>query len=276
MGVLLHLEAADRLGLGCRRPPARLAIASCGNAALAAATLAAAVGPAARRLRPAVRPIRWVVDRLEQLGAQRRRVPPPGRRSAGRSVHPPLPRGRRRRRRAVQRPGPGRRAVPRRRAHDRLGAGGAARRRRRSIGSSSRSAAGRWPPPSATRCATRGSRHRRGSTPCRWRAARRSRGRGPARERVGLRPGGAPLDGVHAPVGRASRRRRPPASSTTRPTTGWASSTPSPAPAVRPVVASEDDVLGGERPRSARDVDPGRSHRFRRPRRTARVASTRR
>ena len=38
--ILLHLVAAERLGLLAQRPP--LAIASCGNAALAAATLAAA------------------------------------------------------------------------------------------------------------------------------------------------------------------------------------------------------------------------------------------
>ena len=41
MTILLHLLACERLGLTDRRPP--LAIASCGNAALAAATLAAAV-----------------------------------------------------------------------------------------------------------------------------------------------------------------------------------------------------------------------------------------
>ncbi len=68
MGVLLHLVAAERLGLA---PPVagRLAIASCGNAALAAATLAAA---AQRPLDVFVPP--WadtgIVDRLEQLGAQ--------------------------------------------------------------------------------------------------------------------------------------------------------------------------------------------------------------
>jgi threonine synthase len=41
IGILLHLLAAERLGLLAGRP--RLAIASCGNAALAAATLAARV-----------------------------------------------------------------------------------------------------------------------------------------------------------------------------------------------------------------------------------------
>jgi threonine dehydratase len=41
VGILLHLRAAEQLGLLTDRPP--LAIASCGNAALAAATLAARV-----------------------------------------------------------------------------------------------------------------------------------------------------------------------------------------------------------------------------------------
>ena len=40
VSILLHLKAAELVGLGGREPG--LAIASCGNAALAAATLAAA------------------------------------------------------------------------------------------------------------------------------------------------------------------------------------------------------------------------------------------
>jgi threonine synthase len=68
MGVLLHLVAAERLGVGSSAA-GRLAIASCGNAALGAATLAAA---AARSLDIFVPP--WadagIVDRLDALGAR--------------------------------------------------------------------------------------------------------------------------------------------------------------------------------------------------------------
>ncbi len=80
VGILLHLRAAETLGLLTERPP--LAIASCGNAALAAATLAAGAG--------------WPIDvyvptwmdgafgrRLDELGArihvcERRDDDPPG------------------------------------------------------------------------------------------------------------------------------------------------------------------------------------------------------
>lgn len=48
MGILLHLEVSERLGLADPKARPDLAIASCGNAALAAAVLARAVG---RRLR---------------------------------------------------------------------------------------------------------------------------------------------------------------------------------------------------------------------------------
>lgn len=68
MGALLHLEAADRLGLGYLAASSRLAIASCGNAALAAATLAAAVGrPLDVFVPPSADP--WILGRLEELGA---------------------------------------------------------------------------------------------------------------------------------------------------------------------------------------------------------------
>jgi threonine synthase len=49
VGILLHLRAAEELGLLAGRPP--LAIASCGNAALAAATLASRVDWPIRRVR---------------------------------------------------------------------------------------------------------------------------------------------------------------------------------------------------------------------------------
>jgi len=79
--ILLHLRAAEVLGrAGPVRPP--LAIASCGNAALAAATLAAAVGwPIAVHVPPGANPA--VLARLATLGAQvvtcpRRDDDPPG------------------------------------------------------------------------------------------------------------------------------------------------------------------------------------------------------
>ena len=68
MGLLLHLEVAERLGLADPDDRPDLAIASCGNAALAAAVLARAGG---RRLRVFV-PVDAdpaVVRRLEELEA---------------------------------------------------------------------------------------------------------------------------------------------------------------------------------------------------------------
>ncbi len=67
-GVLLYLEVAERLGLAdpSRRPD--LAIASCGNAALAAAVVAAAGGRTLRVFVPVdADPV--VLARLEELGA---------------------------------------------------------------------------------------------------------------------------------------------------------------------------------------------------------------
>lgn len=71
--ILVHLRAAEQIGLapwlrvGTGRPP--LAIASCGNAALAAATLAAAVSwPIQVFVPPTASPA--VTERLRQLGAQ--------------------------------------------------------------------------------------------------------------------------------------------------------------------------------------------------------------
>jgi threonine synthase len=69
MGVLLHLEVAEAIGLARREECPDLAIASCGNAALAAAVVAQAGG---RRLGVFV-PVdadRWIVDRLGDLGAE--------------------------------------------------------------------------------------------------------------------------------------------------------------------------------------------------------------
>ncbi len=68
MGILLHLEVAEHIGLV---PPGRrpdLAIASCGNAALAAAVLARASGRPLRVLVPSGADAR-VLGRLARLGA---------------------------------------------------------------------------------------------------------------------------------------------------------------------------------------------------------------
>jgi len=68
MTILLHLLACERLGLAEASRPA-LAIASCGNAALAAATLAAAAGwPLVVFVPPHGDP--WVLARLDELGAE--------------------------------------------------------------------------------------------------------------------------------------------------------------------------------------------------------------
>jgi len=68
MGVLLHLEVAERLGLVDRGGRPHLAIASCGNAALAAAVVAAAGGWRLRVFVP-VDADAGVVARLAQLNA---------------------------------------------------------------------------------------------------------------------------------------------------------------------------------------------------------------
>jgi len=66
--ILLHLRAAEQMGLAqwSRRPP--LAIASCGNAALAAATLAAAVSWSIQVFVPPFANLQ-VTKRLAELGA---------------------------------------------------------------------------------------------------------------------------------------------------------------------------------------------------------------
>ena len=68
-GVLIHLEVADHLGLTERGHRPELAIASCGNAALAAGVIAAAGRRALRVFVPA-HADQIVLRRLEQLGAQ--------------------------------------------------------------------------------------------------------------------------------------------------------------------------------------------------------------
>ena len=94
-GVLLYLEVAERLGLAdpSRRPD--LAIASCGNAALAAAVVAAAGGRTLRVFVP-VDADPAVLARLEELGAHRHGLPA-GAGRAGRSDGAAAPAGDRRR-----------------------------------------------------------------------------------------------------------------------------------------------------------------------------------
>ena len=67
-GVLVYLEVAERLGLAESEHGRELAIASCGNAALAAAVVAAAGGRTLRVFVPADADP-FVLNRLEQLGA---------------------------------------------------------------------------------------------------------------------------------------------------------------------------------------------------------------
>ncbi|MGA8296420.1 MAG: pyridoxal-phosphate dependent enzyme [Acidimicrobiales bacterium] len=69
MGVLLHLEVSELLGLSEREHRPRLAIASCGNAALAAAVVAAAGGWRLRVFVPTDAEPR-VVERLRDLAAE--------------------------------------------------------------------------------------------------------------------------------------------------------------------------------------------------------------
>ena len=68
MGIMIYLQVLERIGL-VRRPLPTLAIASCGNAALAAAVVARAAGRALQVFIPPGAPPA-VVARLAQLGAQ--------------------------------------------------------------------------------------------------------------------------------------------------------------------------------------------------------------
>ncbi len=69
MGLMLHLLAAERVGLGPAGPRPDLAIASCGNAALGAAVVARAAGRTLRVFVPTwADPV--VLERLEDLDAR--------------------------------------------------------------------------------------------------------------------------------------------------------------------------------------------------------------
>jgi threonine synthase len=72
-GILVYLEVVSRIGFGPPQPPP-LAIASCGNAALAAAVVAQAAGRALRVFVPPHADAE-VLDRLAQLGAETTRCP---------------------------------------------------------------------------------------------------------------------------------------------------------------------------------------------------------
>jgi threonine synthase len=74
MGLLIHLLVVERVGLAPPGDPRRLAIASCGNAALAAGVVAGADGRALEVFVP-TRGDPAVIGRLEELGARVNRVP---------------------------------------------------------------------------------------------------------------------------------------------------------------------------------------------------------
>ena len=108
--ILLHLATAEcRAVRRGRRRPERppLAIASCGNAALAASTLAAAVRLADPGVRAAVGQRARCWPACAELGADVVVCPRRSTRSARRPVRAPVPRGGRRGCGAVQRAGPG-------------------------------------------------------------------------------------------------------------------------------------------------------------------------
>ena len=187
MGLMIHLAVAERLGLidAADRDARPLAIASCGNAALAAARR----GPGGRagRSRCSSRPTptRWSSTRLKELEADAGRAP----REPGRARRPDLPRAQAGARRAARSP-----FTCQGNENGLAIEGGLtlgyemasqlrARGERRSTASSCRSAAARWP----ARC-SRGfaeahelgalDRRARACTPC------RRAGAAPARARV--------------------------------------------------------------------------------------------
>ena len=172
VAILLHLRAAEALGAGASDATAA------GDRVVRQrrdrrGTLAAAAGWPIDVFVPDVGRADGVVDLLDALGAPDHRVRRRRRRPARRPVRAAVPRGGRRRAVPFTRAGPGERAVPRRRPHDRVGDGRpAVALGRARPGRSSRSAAARSPPASAGGFGAAASRRR---TPCRPRAARRWR-----------------------------------------------------------------------------------------------------
>ena len=238
-GILLELRVAEALGDG---DPARpLAIASCGNAALAAAVRRPGGRAASCACSSPPSADAAVVDRLRDLGRRRRHLPaPPGR--GGRSVVPPAAGGPRRGRRPVHLPG------PRQRPRDRG-------RRDAGVGDRRRAARRRWHPgpdrrPGRRRGARIGDRARAStmrrpsapSTPSRawtrsrpaaaaplaraWERVLEDLGRGRRHagrpRRASTTASGASRTGARATCGRGRRNPRasPTGSWTTRPTTG--------------------------------------------------------
>ena len=170
--ILLHLRAAEALAAGrsgSRRP---LAIASCGNAAIAAATLAAAGRVADRGVRAGLGRAEAVLDTLERARRDGHRCPRRATDPPGDPGRPAVPRGGRRR-------APSRSACRARRTRCASTAGAR-------IGWELADAGGR-PRPGRGPGRRRGLRRRAsgggwgracGSTRCRPRGARRSPGRG--------------------------------------------------------------------------------------------------
>ena len=268
-----------------RRPD--LAIASCGNAALAAAVVAAAGGRTLHVFVP-VDAEPAVLARLEELGAHVTVCPrePRGRRRSDGSAAPAGDRGGRA---PVHLPGEPERARRRGRRDARLRDRGRPRRRRHD----------RRPPRRAGRRRCARERVRRGAAGgCR---ARRRSPRRPASTRCRPRvPGrcGAPSTPsspvARAPTpdddpqraratrlttarsscgrGRASPTASPTASSTTRPTTGWRVVEGMLATGGGPLVVDEETLAEANALALETTADPGRPHRLRRPRRPARPA----
>ena len=219
-GVLLYLEAAEQVGLADAAGRPELAIASCGNAALAAAVVARAGGRPLRVFVPVdADPCRARTAR----GARRTRHHLRTRRTRP-ATRPTADSWKRWTRARSLSPARATSTASRSRAGRRW-ATSWPRAAFRSTGWSSRSAAGRWPAPASTRFARRPPSGRSRGCP----ASTPSRPRGPGRSSAPSTPSRPAATSATrrrtAPSscgpGSGSRTASPTASSTTRPTTGW-------------------------------------------------------